>query len=86
MSNETNDGMSLRDWFAGTAVDFNQFIPLDIERISDLMLKLGIISEEQHKRETCRRYGIEEYGRLQAWARYKVADAMLAERERSSKS
>ena len=76
-------GMSLRDWFAGHAGkdDINQYIPETYERVAELMEKLGIIKPEPEKAipAYCR-YTEMHYASLRSWARYKYADAMLAER------
>ena len=76
-------GMSLRDWFAGHAGkdDINQYIPETYERVAELMERLGILKPESEKyRDAYCQYTKIQFGILCVWARYKYADAMLAER------
>lgn len=64
-----NGGMCLRDWFAGLAMQsvFGR-IALD-QNVEDLMLKSGIKAED--------------FCQFAAMLSYDVADAMLAQREKS---
>lgn len=65
-------GMSLRDWFAGHAQESDLILPLDTKNAA---AQLGMSVEEYSK-------DFHNWLTINARARYRFADAMIAERER----
>lgn len=78
----SNTGMTLRDYFASHATDkeVDELIPPTCGEASALMVQIGIITKKDGP--AYRSYLQGDIIKLRCWARYQIADAMLAERNK----